>query len=175
MKYRGDLEEWFSGMVWTEIYLISAELITQFICCHCLVFEADSRNCGSGERESQSQLGLRPFCISIHLASLDLGLAQYQYELKLFKWTIQSTDYKWRKCRIQIFTLYCAGHCTLLHGFKTVLGYLFLRKGWCPVARYHQRKIIFETFFFTCQATWHSWDWQHNIPPATINNFESIK
>ena len=67
------------------------------------LFSVDSRNCGPGERAKQGQFGLRPFCISIQLASLDLGLVQYQYELKLFKWTIQSTDYKWRKHRLETY------------------------------------------------------------------------
>ena len=64
------------------------------------LFSADSSNCGPGERAKQGQFGLRPFCISIQVASLDLGLVQYQYEIKLFKWTIQSitngenTDWK---------------------------------------------------------------------------------
>ena len=67
------------------------------------LFSADSLNCGPGERAKQGQFGLRPFCISIQLASLDLGLVQYQYELKLFKWTIQSIDYKWRKYRLETY------------------------------------------------------------------------
>ena len=49
---------------------------------------------------------------------------------------------------VQIFTLYCTGHCTLPHGFKTALGYLFAGKSWCPVAQSHQRKINFGTFFY---------------------------
>ena len=67
------------------------------------LFSVDSRNCGPGERAKQGQFGLRPFCISIQLANLDLGPVQYQYELKLFKWTIQSTDYKWRKYRLETY------------------------------------------------------------------------
>ena len=115
------------------------------------LFSADSRNCGPGERAKQGRFGLRPFCISIQLASLDLGLVQYQYELKLFKWTIQSIDYKWRRYRLEtykFFTLYCTGNCTLPHGFKTALGCLFARKRWYPVAQSHQRKINFGTFFY---------------------------
>ena len=99
------------------------------------LFSVDSRNCGPGERAKQGQFGLRPFCISIQLASLDLGLVQYQCELKLFKWTIQSTDYKWRKYRLETYK-------------PLYFGYLFARKSWCPVAQSHQPKINFGTFFY---------------------------
>ena len=49
---------------------------------------------------------------------------------------------------VETFILYCTGQCTLPHGFKTALGYLFLRMSWCPVAWYHKKKIIFEIFFY---------------------------
>ena len=110
------------------------------------LFIADSRNCGPGERAKQGQFGLRPFCISIQLASLDLGLVEYQYDLKLFKWTIQSTDYDWRKYRLETYKLLL---CTVL---ATVLyhmpwGIYLLESPRCPVAQSHQRKINFRTFF----------------------------
>ena len=123
-----------------------AQLITQFICCdrlvliHVIVVQ---------DREPSKA---NSFCISIQLASLDFGLVQYQYELKLFKWTIQSTDYKWRKCRLETykFLLCTALAAVLCHmALKLPWGYLFLGKSWCPVAQSHQRKIIFHRFFFT--------------------------
>ena len=86
------------------------------------LFSADSRNCGPGERAKQGQFGLRSFCISIQLASLDLGLVQYQYELKLFKWTIQSIDYKWRKCRLETYKfLLCTVLATVLYHMASKL------------------------------------------------------
>ena len=88
------------------------------------LFGADSRNCGPGERAKQGQFGLRPFCISIQLASLDLGLVQYQYVLKLFKWTIQSMDYKWRKYRLETYKFLL---CTVL---ATVLYHMALKLPW---------------------------------------------
>ena len=118
------------------------------------LFSADSRNCGPGERAKQGQFGLRPFCISIQLASLDLGLVQYQYELKLFKWTIQSIDYKWRKYRLETYKfLLCTVLATVLYHMALKLPwggkfFLFARKSWCPVAQSHQRKINFGTFFY---------------------------
>ena len=88
------------------------------------LFSADSRNCGPGERAKQGQFGLRPFCISIQLASLDLGLVQYQYELKLFKWTIQSIGYKWTKYRLETYKFLL---CTVL---ATVLYHMALKLPW---------------------------------------------
>ena len=76
-------------------------------------FSADSRNCGPGRRESQAR-PIRFASVSSWLASLDFGLVQYQYELKLFKWTIQSKVEKMQIRNVQIFTLYCTGYCTVL-------------------------------------------------------------
>ena len=69
-------------------------------------------------------MGSPPVCISIQLASLDLGPAQYQYELKPFKWTIQRTDYKWRKCRLETYKFL---FCTVL---ATVLCHMSLKLPW---------------------------------------------
>ena len=56
---------------------------------------------------------------------------------------------------VQIFILYCTGHCTLPHRFKTALGYPFLRKSWCPVARYHQKKLFSRHCFCLNSITSH--------------------
>ena len=83
--------------------------------------------------------------------SLDLGLVQYQYELKLFKWTIQSIDYKWRKYRLETYKfLLCTVLATVLYHMALKLPwgiYLLERDGVRPVAQSHQRKINFGTFF----------------------------
>ena len=87
------------------------------------LFSADSRNCGPGERAKQGQFGLRPVCISIQLTSFDLGLVQYQFDYEL-KWTIQSTDYKWRKYRLETYKF------LLRTVLATVLYHMALKLPW---------------------------------------------
>ena len=110
------LREWFSRMVNRNLshYFLS-QLITQFICCHCLVL---IHVIVVQEREPSKASS---FCISIQLARLDFGLVQYQYELK---WTIQSTVYKWRKCRLETYKFLL---CTVL---ATVLCHMALKQPW---------------------------------------------
>ena len=82
---------------------------------------------------------------TIQLAGLDIGLAQNQYELKPFKWTTQSTDQKWRKFRLETYKyLFCTVLATVLYHMASKLPWdnLFLRKSWCSVARYHQKKLF---------------------------------
>ena len=104
-----------------ESHLFLAQLIIQFICCHCLVLI----HVMWSRRESQARpIRSPPVLHQYQLASLDLGLVQYQYELKLFNWTIQSIDYKWRKYRLETYKFLL---CTVL---ATVLYHMALKLPW---------------------------------------------
>ena len=123
------------------------------------LFSADSRNCGPGERAKQGQFGLRPFCISIQLASLDLGLVQYQYELKLFKWTTQSIDYKWRKYRLEKYKfLLCTVLATVLYhmALKLPWGIYLLERVGVLLLSLTSERLISGTFFYLNTAEIHS-------------------